>query len=98
MLNPFRPAIGGTVNLAATGTTSNVQISQTASPQDYRLYNAGTVPVFIREGGSSVTASLTTDTPIAPGAVEVLTLGATHVAGITAGTAATLYITLGDGI
>lgn len=58
----------------------------------------GGYAALIREGDSTVTASLTTDTPIAPGAVEVMTLGATHVAGITAGTAATLYITLGDGI
>ncbi len=95
-MTPFRPA--ATANLAATSTSARVQVSATATPQEYRVYNAGTVVVFVQEGDSAVTTTTTTGVPLAPGAIEILTFGGTHVAGITASGTATVYFTPGDGI
>jgi hypothetical protein len=97
MMQPFRPVANGTLTLSATTSSSRVQVSAVAVPQEYRIYNAGTVAVFIEDGNSAVTANTTADVPIAPGAIEVLTLAGTHVAGITASGTATIYITPGDG-
>lgn len=97
MTQPFAPDTSGNITLSATTTTSRVQLSAFTSPGEYRVYNAGTVAVCIRTGDSSVNA-LTTDMPLAPGALEVLTLRGTHVAGITASGTATVSFTPGDGI
>ena len=97
MSQPFAPDASGTVTLSATTTTSRVAISGSDSPGEYRVYNAGTVAVFIRTGNSSVNA-VVTDMPLAPGALEVLTLRGTHVAGITASGTASVSFTPGDGI
>lgn len=98
MTMPFRPAVNGTVNLAATITTGRVAIATVAAPGAWRVYNAGTVAVFIEDGNSAVTANTSGGMPLAPGATEVLTLNGTHVAGITASGTATVYFTPGDGI
>lgn len=92
---PFRPA--ETVSLAATTVTSRVQISNTTGLGEYRVYNAGTGIVFIKEGTVAVNAAVT-DTPLAPGAIEVLSFGSQYIAGITASGTATVYITSGDGV
>jgi hypothetical protein len=62
-----------------------------------RLYNSGTVAVFIVCGDATSVATAAS-LPIAPGTVEVLGCAQQYIAGITAGTAATLYITPGDGL
>jgi hypothetical protein len=87
-----------TVTLSATGTTSAVQIQTGASNPNMRVYNAGTVAVFLNCGGSAVTAAVASAMPIAPGTVEVIGCAQTHVAGITGGTAATVYLTPGSGL
>jgi hypothetical protein len=89
---------GATVSLAATGTTSRVQVQPGPNSKAMRVYNSGTVAVFVACGDVASVASLTTSLPIAPGTVEVLGCAQQYVAGITAGTAATLYITPGDGL
>lgn len=91
-------ASGNTVSLAVTGTTSRVAVPTDAYNTSVRLYNAGTVAVFIACGDVTVVAATTTGTPIAPGTVEVLGCGKGYIAGISAGTAATLYLTPGAGI
>jgi hypothetical protein len=53
--------------------------------------------VFVACGDAAVVAT-TASLPIAPGSVEVLGCPQTYIAGITAGTAATLYVTPGDGL
>jgi hypothetical protein len=94
-MRPFRPA--ATVSLSGSTSTSRVQITGTTGVGCYRLYNAGTVVVFIKEGDGTVNAAVT-DTPIAPGAIEVLSFANQYIAGITASGTATIYITAGDGI
>lgn len=95
----FRTDGAATVTLSATGTSSRVQI-QTAVPgaPNARLYNAGSVAVFVNCGDVTVVATVAAGLPIAPGTVEVIGCQNTHIAGITAGTAATLYATPGPGL
>lgn len=63
-----------------------------------RVYNAGTVPVFIVFGREDAVAT-TGATPVAPGSTAIFTVpeGATHVAAITASGTATVYFTAGEG-
>ena len=63
-----------------------------------RLYNSGTVAVFVNCGDVTVVATTAAGMPIAPGTVEVLGCGKGYIAGISGGTAATLYLTPGAGI
>lgn len=60
------------------------------------IYNAGSVPVFVRSGATSATA-VTTDQPIPPTTTRIVSKPAGHqvVAGITASSTATLYINPG---
>jgi len=94
----FQPG-GATVTLSVTGTTARVQVQPagTGSP-NVRVYNAGTVAVFLSCGDVAVTAAVATAMPVAPGSVEIIHCGQTYVAGISAGTAATVYLTPGSGI
>ena len=93
-------ASGPTVSLAVTGTTSRVAIALNEYNPNIRLYNSGTVAVFITCGDVTVVATTAAGMPVAPGTVEVISCSGTtaYVAGISAGTAATLYLTPGNGI
>lgn len=101
----FRAVPAATVNLSATTSSSRVQVLTSAAIQGtngthvVRIYNAGSVAVFIEFGNSTVTASTTADMPIAPGSVESFHVFPyeTHVAGITASGTATIYATPGHG-
>ena len=95
--NAFAPG-GPTVSLAVTGTTARVQVQTAANSPQLRVYNAGSVPVFLACGDVTATATVAAGMPVAPASVEVLTCSQQYVAGISAGTAATLYITPGAGI
>jgi len=89
---------GNTVTLSATGSSTAVQIQAGSTNANVRVYNAGTVPVFLSCGGSGITAAVASAMPIAPGTVEVLGCAQSYVAGITGGTAATVYLTPGSGL
>jgi hypothetical protein len=95
----FTP-IGDTVSLACDTTTDVVALP--ASPvngKDVVCYNAGSVAAFIKFGDSTVTTAATTGFPLVPGQqirVRAQT-GATHVAGITGSSTATVYFTSGIG-
>lgn len=96
---PFRWDGAATVTLSATGTTSRVQVQAAeGGTQAVRLYNAGTVPVFVACGAALVVATVAAGLPVAPGSVEVLGCNQPYIAGITAGTAATVYVTAGTGL
>ena len=93
MSAPLAFTPGSTVNIAATTSSNSATL---AAGMVVRVYNAGTVPVFIKFGATATTS----DTPIPPGIVEVFTdpSGATTVAAITASGTATVYFTSGQGI
>jgi hypothetical protein len=94
----FKPQAASTVTISVT--TSSVATALPVISAQYRMYNAGAVPVFFNFGESGSTASVATATPIAPGAVEVFSppSGSTHVAAIVASGSATLYVTAGEGV
>jgi hypothetical protein len=102
----FRPVPGATVALACSTSSSNVQ-AQAGSPgafsRHYRIYNSGSVPVFIEFGASNAVAAVapTPGTPggmaIGPGQAQVFAAVLDWVAGVTASGTATLYITPGEG-
>jgi len=94
---PFLPG-GATVTLAVTGTTSRVQVQASAAAKAMRLYNSGTVAVFVTCGDVASVATVATGLPVAPGSVEVIGCAQQYIAGISGGTAATLYVTPGDGL
>ena len=100
LLAQEKPFLAGqaTVTMSATGSSTAVQIQTGASNPNLRIYNAGTVAVFVNCGGATITAAVATAMPIAPGTVEVIGCAQTHVAGITGGTAATVYLTPGSGL
>jgi hypothetical protein len=95
--NAFAPG-GPTVSLAITGTTGRVQVQSAANSPHMRIYNSGTVPAFITCGDVTATATVAAGMPIAPASVEVIGCTQQYIAGISAGTVATIYITPGDGL
>jgi hypothetical protein len=95
--NAFAPG-GPTVSLAITGTTGRVQVQSAANSPHMRIYNSGSVPVFVVCGDVTATATAAAGMPVAPASVEVIGCTQQYVAGISAGTAATIYITPGDGL
>jgi hypothetical protein len=95
--NAFAPG-GPTVSLAVTGTTARVQVQTAASSPHMRIYNSGSVATFVAWGDVTAVATLAAGMPIAPASVEVIGCLQQYIAGISAGTAATIYITPGDGL
>lgn len=97
--HPFTPA--GTVSLAADNNSDRVALPN--NDNQYTIVVTAETSdtaeiVFIKFGNSSVTAAVT-DMPILPGSIQSFRIGPTltHVAGITASGANTLYFTAGDG-
>lgn len=103
-MRPFRPAFGSTKKIDAGLSSIAVDLAGTRSGEyQVRVFNAGPAVAFVAPGDKDVTAS-TADLPIPSGAIEVLTVRnlpsdpETHFAAVTAGTAAAVYFTLGEGI
>jgi hypothetical protein len=93
----FAPG-GATVNLTATAVTDIVQIQDGRNSRHIRIWNSGTVPVFVEFGDDAVEADAAVSMPIAPGNTEVLTCPFEYVAAITESGSAKLYITPGEGL
>jgi len=91
-------ASGATVSLAVTGTTARVAVPSDTYNTAIRLYNAGTVAIFVNCGDVTVVSTTAAGMPVAPGSVEVLGCGKGYIAGIVASGTATLYLTPGAGI
>lgn len=89
------PIAGGTVNIAATTTSSRVLLGSTDdSVRTVVIYNAGSSDVFIRFGDSTVTAVATTDFPVPAGIPVAFDRGgATYVAAIYGSGSGTVYFT-----
>lgn len=100
-IEPFVP--GSTVSLAVTTTSARVALPNAMGlvKQQVRVYNAGSALAFVRFDDVNGVA-LTTDMPIPPDMVEVLTLtptqSARYLCAITASGTATLYATPGAGV
>lgn len=105
----FHPTPGATKNIVAGVTSTNLHLivgAGSGGPIQVLAYNSGTATVFIRQGpDSSVAATLTTDTPLPPGSLQVFTFNvqtATNdglwIAAISASASQTVYFTPGSGI
>lgn len=76
MIRSFAPTYGAKkeVVVATPATAGTLLIKQANGPQQIRIVNYDTVKVAYRFGDSSVTASLTADPTLAPGATEIVTV------------------------
>ena len=92
------PIPAGTVNVAATTSTGNVQINANGATIRVKNIDVNNV-AFINFGDSTVTAAVATGIPIGPGDIAGFTRAAgwTHAAAITGTGTATVYFTAGDG-
>lgn len=89
---------GGTVSLAVTGASGSVALSKGDISQQILVSSVGSNAIAFIKFGSSAVSSATTEFPIVPGTIMLLSVGPgiTHAAAIgTAGT--TLYFTSGQG-
>lgn len=100
MYAPLSP--DNTVILSCSGSTASVAIP--SGGNQVELSNDGSVAIFVRLGESAVTSTVPNGTTggyyVGPGQSKVVSRNPqtqTYVAGITGGTAATLYISVGDG-
>ena len=97
-LKAFAPEPGKTVNITAGTVSGRVQVQvDPVAHRHVRVLNTGTVPVFLRFGDSTVTASLTADVPVAAGATELFSGPQPYVAVIVASGTAVVYLTPGEG-
>lgn len=89
--------------VSCSSTTSRVALSNPTAPQ-VEVYNAGSVPVFLVAGSTTVVAVFPTSAAItgkiiAPGMIGVYTLpvGIVDIACITASSTATVYLSTNSG-
>lgn len=94
----FKPLPGQTKTISATASSSSVQFLTQGKGRSIRIFNAGSATTFVRLGKGSATALVADDMPIPSGAIEVFDFGLYDtIAGITASSTATVYVTLGEG-
>lgn len=93
----FAPSAEDTTSLSASSSAS-VSGSIAVSNPNYtaRLFNSGSVTVFVEFGSSTATAT-TSSMPVPAGLVEVVHtgVGSTHAAAITSAGSTTIYMTAG---
>lgn len=98
---PYSYKAGGTVSISSSTTTASTAIDlDDGISTQIKVYNSSSVVVFVNAGSSSVEAD-TVDNPIAPGAVEVISVapGTTHVAAESiSGSANVVYFTPVKGV
>lgn len=95
-IQPFSPGATGTIN---AGTVAGNRLAFPGNGTTLRVYNSGSVLVFVKAGDSTVEAT-TNDWWVAPGEQMNFCIpnSATHVAASTGQvTTATTYLARGDG-
>ena len=103
----FTPRRASTTAIAATTSSSAtaVRTTEPAFPQNLRVFNSGSVVVYI-EGGTANTVAVKPAgatlgaMPVAAGATIGIGLkaGETHIAVITDSSTATVFVTPGEGL
>lgn len=88
MLHANQPS----ASISASTSNARTAYPANANQNGVRVYNAGSVPVFVKSGGSSVAAT-TSDQFVAPGATVIFARDPndTYLAAITASSTATVY-------
>src|SRR5688572_24204715 len=93
-LASFCPNSAATVTVACTTTSGSTRVALVGKPRQIIVQSLSTsaAPAFVEFGTSTVTAATATGFPVQAGAVICLTVpsDATHVAGITATSTATV--------
>lgn len=101
-MNLFQVDDAATKSISVSASSQSVQLESASGAIQVRVYNAGTAIAWIRFGGSGVSASSSTDIPIAPGLTAGFSVGAVgqtiYVAAIAAGSTGSIYFTPGAGI
>ena len=100
-LDAFAPGSAATVVVACTTTSGSTRVALVGRAKNCIVQSAFDSPAlaFVEFGSSTVTAATATGFPIQPGGILCLRVpeNATHIAGITAASTATVYVTTGDG-
>ncbi len=102
-MRAFTASDGKTVSINVGAASARVLVANRNGALPVRIHNAGTATVWIRGGGSAVTAT-TSDIPIGPnGFTEIQTFapsqgGDLYIAAIAAGATGYIYFTAGEGI
>lgn len=89
-----------TAKITVGASTARVAVTTLKGKVQVRVCSDGTDTVWIKFGGSTVTAA-TTDMPILPGSAEIFTIasdGDLYVAAIGNSASGTIYFTPGSGI
>lgn len=97
-MNEAAFAPGTTASLAVSAASASVQL--TGGGVNVEVQNTSTVNMFVKFGGSTVTAAVT-DYPVLPGQSKLISRDPntqTYIAAITASGSGTLYATPGEGV
>lgn len=102
-MTPFSAVAGATVNIDVSSSSQTVLVAKTPGTIAIRVMNDGSATVWVSFGNtSSLTASTTTDMPVAAGATECFgvsfAIGSVYAAAKAAGSTGKIYFTPGDGI
>lgn len=99
LLRAFKP-VGATQNIAVTASAQALTLNNLIGTRTIRLFNSGTLNVFVDFTTGANSATTTTSIPIAPGSVELFTIASdvSTVSVLSSGTGNTLYTTIGEGL
>lgn len=96
-MRPICPSPGATVNIDVSSSSQSVSLAVIDGPRTVRVHNDGAATVWIAFGDSAITASTTSDYPLAAGACEIVTIpsfGSTaYAAAKAAGSTGKVYFT-----
>lgn len=98
-VQPITPVAAGSKTISCTSSSAATILPSVAFQNQLELQNAGSVPIFVEVGLSTVTAAVATGYPVLPGQSKVISVSntITHIACIVAVTTTTLYVTVGTG-
>lgn len=96
----FMPNIGSLGSVSSSTTSNNVNVPNPNVDGQIRVFNDSLVVVYIKLGSSSGTTATTSDLPISPGGVEVLSFPANlvYAAVITSSGTGTVSFCRGTGL
>lgn len=104
VVQPFTGIAGGYTPISATTTSGSTAVQLAGLPSsttglNVGIINTGTDAVFIKLGGSSVTVSTSTGTPVYPGQPATLPLGsATYIAALANSGTQAIVVMVGTGV
>lgn len=98
----FRPTAKASNFIAVNAGSQSIKLTDDTGDISIAVVNLGTAPAWISFGGSSVTANMTQDIPVAAGSTRGFTAqapagGSLYVAAIAAGATGNIWFTPGVG-